>query len=150
MVVVSEFMNPPLCFATQVSENDKSGRCKRLFDCKDRRKVGPHIAASYNADGIVSTNECVISSNINARRHAMTYDGRDIPVWKNHLCKKGIPSISPGFLFIHTRKRESEQNENGLKLQHELVPKTEHGSIWTPHNHVAVEFTRDMLLDFFR
>mmetsp|Transcript_37934 Transcript_37934/g.81043 ORF Transcript_37934/g.81043 Transcript_37934/m.81043 type:complete len:344 (-) Transcript_37934:86-1117(-) len=142
MVVVSEFMNPPPLPSTSqespIEEDDLTAKIKDWW--------GSQSAASRGATGVLFTNEFAISSDIYAQRRAMTNDEEDINVWYDHLYQSGIRSVSPGLLFIRTENGESEQNGIGFKLKHLFVPKTKHGSIWTPQNFVSVEFTRDMVM----
>jgi len=44
---------------------------------------------------------------------------------------------------------ESMSSSKQLTLEHEFVPKTSLGSIWTPHNYLAVEFTQKILTSLF-
>ena len=138
LAVVSEFMNPP-------SPSSKFSRVKNGEDMHDKLEIwwGSELAAT----GILFTNENAIDSDLYAQRRAMRNDLEDIDVWKNHLSLHGIDSISPGLLFIQLIDAESLSGEGRqrLALKHHFVPKTDLGSIWTPHNFDAVKFTRDIL-----
>lgn len=138
LAVVSEFMNPP-------STSSKFSRVKDGEDMHDKMEIwwGSELAAT----GILFTNEKAIDSDLYAQRRAMRNDLEDIDVWKNHLSLHGIDSISPGLLFIQLIDAASFPGEGRqrLALKHHFVPKTNRGSIWTPHNFDAVKFTRDTL-----
>jgi hypothetical protein len=120
LAIVSEFMNPHLV-------------CNRIQDWWSRK--GKETAA---ATGILLTNQVPIDASTYAERRAGTSD--EEAIWKQHLDRVGITSVSPGLLFV----RKSADNGN-LQLRQELVPKTTQGSIWTPTNQEAVDFTRTHL-----
>ena len=141
LAVVSEFMNPPtplsLSNITQ-STNDKS----RQYDLIT--KINSWWGRSHACGhGILFTNEFAINSEVYAERRALSNDPNDVAVWKNHLSMNGIHSVSPGLLFIRTK--DGGQHETHLVLKHHFVPKTDNGSIWTPTNFDAVNFTRQIL-----
>lgn len=100
-----------------------------------------------DATGVLFTNEFAINSTTYSQRRAMNNDDEDVAVWKKHLTSHGIDSISPGLLFIKTG--ESISSPKQLTLEHKFVPKTNLGSIWTPHNYIAVEFTQKILTSLF-
>ena len=124
LAIVSEFMNPHLV-----------GR--RIEEWWGRGD-GDSEAVTAAATGILFTNQAPIDASTYAERRADTGDEQDI--WKQHLEREGITHISPGLLFV----RKSAET-GALQLQGELVPKTTQGSIWTPTNQEAVDFTRDHL-----
>ena len=97
--------------------------------------------------GVLFTNEFAINSETYAQRRAMKNDEDDINVWKNHMHLSGIDAVSPGLLFIETQGIKRRQR--GKWLQHKFIPKSSLGSIWTPHNYYAVDFTRRILQDLF-
>jgi hypothetical protein len=141
LAVVSEFMNPPtpssLLIITQFT-NDKSRQHNLITKIKSW--WGSSHAFGH---GTLFTNEFAIDSKVYAERRALSYDPKDISVWKNHLNMIGIQSVSPGLLFVRTM--DGVQDENRLVLDHHFVPKTDNGSIWTPTNFAAVNFTRHIL-----
>jgi methylase of polypeptide subunit release factors len=141
LAVVSEFMNPPtpssLLNITQFT-NDKSRQHNLITKIKSW--WGSSHAFGH---GTLFTNEFAIDSKVYAERRALSYDPKDISVWKNHLNMIGIQSVSPGLLFVRTM--DGVQDENRLVLDHHFVPKTDNGSIWTPTNFAAVNFTRHIL-----
>jgi methylase of polypeptide subunit release factors len=141
LAVVSEFMNPPPPLS-------KILRVKDGEDMKLTSKLETWWGSQLVATGILFTNENAISSDLYAQRRAMRNDLEDINVWTNHLSLHGIISVSPGLLFIQTIDGESLPGEGRqrLALKHQFVPKTDLGSIWTPHNVDAVKFTRDILM----
>ncbi|KAL7534690.1 hypothetical protein ACHAXR_006497 [Thalassiosira sp. AJA248-18] len=150
MAVVSEFMNPPP-FPTVSPESGKGCSIEDVLTSKiEEWWSSQSIEARSYAEGALFTNQYALSFEIYAERRAMTNDQEDINVWKNHLCKSGIHTVSPGLLFVQTKNNKSEQNGNALKMKHSFVSRTESGSIWTPHNAAAVEFTRGALSDLFR
>ena len=124
LAIVSEFMNPHLV-GKRIQEWWGRG-------CSDSEVV------TAAATGVLFTNQAPIDASIYAQRRADTSDEEDI--WKQHLEREGITHISPGLLFL----RKSAEGGT-LQLQQELVPKTTQGSIWTPTNQEAVDFTRDHL-----
>jgi methylase of polypeptide subunit release factors len=156
--IVSEFMNPPL---TQSTELDPAlcSKIEKWWDCAfDLHSVSPLVAK-----GILFTNEYALSSATYAQRRALRNDQDGVLLWKDHLDQKGIDSVSPGLLFVRvlpnemvfqTRSRSklechSNPSQRETILMHRFVPKTTNGSIWTPHNFNAVEFTRIDLVDLF-
>jgi len=147
--VVSEFMNPPPLPSVSKKIVDEED-AKEGLASKIDKWWGLQLAVDSDAKGILFTNEFAINCGIYAQRRAMKNDQEDINVWKEHLDLSGIHSVSPGLLFVQTRKFKSKQSGKRLNLKHQFVPKTDHGSIWTPHNFDAVEFTRNILMDLFR
>jgi hypothetical protein len=126
IAIVSEFMNPP-----------EPGQSERNLCSKIE---GWWMQSSNLPSGLLFTNEYAISSDTYARRRALSNDPNDIRLWKKHLEKKNIHHVSPGLLFL--RHRTTHQNPT---VTHRLVPKTKHGSVWTPQNFEAVEFVRKSL-----
>ena len=102
--------------------------------------MNPHCWHS-NVSSYLFTNEYAISANTYAKRRAMPDDVHDLELWTNHLTHMNISSISPGILFVIPGNDTANQ-----QMVHKLVPKTELGSIWTPHNYKAVEFVRKSML----
>ena len=83
----------------------------------------------------------------------LTNDEDELNTWCEHLESSHIYSVSPGLLFIQTSSQLHEENmlrktpnklrqHSTLTLSCEVVPKTTTGSIWTPYNKYAVEFTQ--------
>lgn len=147
MAVVSEFMNPPpLSYSSTNLDDAKPELISRIEKWWGQQSIDGSVAS-----GILFTNENAISSDIYAERRAVRNDMEDIIVWKHHLSTYGIHSISPGLLFVQL-KRNSSENTVGQEfmVRHHHVPKTKHGSLWTPQNFEAVNYTREILLDWFR
>jgi hypothetical protein len=103
------------------------------------------------ANRILFTNKNDINSDIYAQRRAVRNNIDDINVWRDHLSLHGIYSVSPGLLFVQTNDSKSLTSESRyrLALKHHFVPNTNNGSIWTPSNFDAVNFTRDILMGLF-
>lgn len=113
--VVSEFMNP-----TSVKQ--------RLLEW-------------WSADvmtGVLLTNEFAVDAETYSARRADTRE--ENRVWMRHLMKLNVTHVSPGLLFI-----ETDKSLQGVELKHILVPKTMEGSLWTPSNRKAVEYTKHVL-----
>lgn len=151
LAVVSEFMNPPPLPCKTVGREDSTDG----LTSKIEKWWSPQFAAVTDAEGILFTNEYALGADTYAQRRAVNNDEEDMNVWKKHLCQTGIHSVSPGLLFVQTNNSESNRrqtNGKGLKMRHQFTPKSNRnqGSIWTPHNFDAVEFTRDKLMDLFR
>ncbi|KAL3770333.1 hypothetical protein ACHAWU_003553 [Discostella pseudostelligera] len=147
LAVVSEFMNPPpLSYSSTNVDDAKPELISRIEKWWGQQSIDGSVAS-----GILFTNENAIKSGIYAERRAVRNDMEDINVWKQHLSTTGIHSISPGLLFVQL-KRSSNKNTAGKEftVRHHHVPKTKHGSIWTPHNFEAVNYTRGKLMDWFR
>jgi hypothetical protein len=91
--------------------------------------------------GLLLTNAFSISADEYAERRA------DAPqeafAWKRHLDREQIVSCSPGLLYV--QKKSLANN-----WRHVLVPKSEWGSIWTPSNPKAVQFTQEACHAFFK
>jgi hypothetical protein len=84
--------------------------------------------------GVLLTNQVPVSAETYAARRADS--DPEFEIWNKHLEHHGIHTVSPGLLFL--RRGEGE-------IQHHLVLKTEHGSIWTPSNQAAVTYTQQVL-----
>lgn len=144
--VVSEFMNPPRLQST----SQKNADAKQCLPSKIEKWWSSTVETDSDADGILFTNEFAINSDIYAQRRAMNNDLEDVHEWKSHLDISGIYSVSPGLLFVETRNPKTMHASKGLNLKHQFVPKTKNGSIWTPHNYSAVEFTHNILINLFQ
>lgn len=130
LAIVSEFMNP----------SNSTGLMKRM-------KLWHQVYLDNTTDGmatmegILFTNEFTISSLKYALRRAN--DEEEYELWCDHMNQLGIEDISPGLLFLQTEfvGQNLLKNDNGWRVEHILVPKSNLGSIWTPHNKYAVQFT---------
>jgi tRNA1(Val) A37 N6-methylase TrmN6 len=94
-----------------------------------------------NAQSVFFSNQEAMDADTYARRRADS--SSEVDQWRDHLNQEGITDISPGLLFVKKQKSLSENNE--INFSHYLVPKTEQGSIWTPTNLKAREFTKTIL-----
>ena len=88
---------------------------------------------SMTMTGLLCTNEFPVSAETYAARRADSSD--EFRVWNDHLEQIGIRAMSPGLLYL------LQGGCGTAGIQHCLVPKTEQGSVWTPSNYDAVEFT---------
>lgn len=138
LAVVSEFMNPDVNFGLRISSwwND----------------VDP-------AQALLLTNEEALDASVYANRRADSSE--EASKWEHHLHQEGIMSISPGLMFL-----KRNQNTCGTIVQketknlihyihivnatHYFVPKTSEGSIWTPTNFDARNFTQPHIKKFLR
>ena len=122
--VVSEFMNPPM----PGEDRSLMGRLQEWWS------TGP------GGRGVLFTNGRPVDAGIYSERRA---DSRkELDTWLRHLAQLNVTHVSPGLLFINT-----DQSMQEMEFQHRLVPKTKSGSIWTPSNRDAVEFTRKSIDD---
>lgn len=154
--IVSEFMNPPLassfCFDTvkaqEPREDDVAGLCDRIGrwwtdNLRDEK-------LPVFAEGILFTNEQPVLAGLYASRRSQGDAERQ--VWMDHLNDQGIERVSPGLLFVVTGGGAPSQAMEGrgrLQLGHSIVPKSDFGSIWTPHNHHAVAYTGKVWSGYF-
>jgi len=143
LAVVSEFMNP----------NDED------FDIR--------LTSWWNKDeeipahALLLTNEEAIDAIEYSQRRADNPE--EVDKWEQHLQREGINSISPGLLFMKRNSinyggaRKHQDNDKKIKvrndtgivdLTHCFVPKTSGGSIWTPTNIDARNFTRQYIEHF--
>jgi len=131
LAVVSEFMNPTKDFDLRLSSWWSS--------------VDPPRALLF-------TNEDAIDASLYAQRRADS--PKEASEWEEHLQREGIESVSPGLLFLkrNLSPKETKQDEppdsHSVDLSQHLVPKTSEGSIWTPTNIDARDFTRLHIEDF--
>jgi methylase of polypeptide subunit release factors len=131
LAVVSEFMNPP-----HENNGDKALIEKIIYWWHSVANFDKTV--SINGVGILLTNQFPVSDEVYASRRADNEAERII--WINHLKDSHIRSISPGLLYIQTGLNEGSQN---LCMEFKLVPQSSIlGSIWTPYNFKAVEFTK--------
>jgi len=148
LAIVSEFMNPPssLQYDPHFAINRGYSLIEKLEHLWNSGNDG--TAAASSADGILFTNEFPLSSETYAGRRAVPNDENDLKRWSEHLISCEIHSVSPGLLFVkcHSTQDPMEEKRGGIiTLKHFCVPKSTLGSIWTPHNHHALSFTRQML-----
>lgn len=88
--------------------------------------------------GLLLTNEYPIDDKTYSERRADS--AAEMEVWKKHLQNEGIQLVSPGLLFV---RKDDDSSQDEMKVRHEKIPKTTQGSIWTPANKLAVDFTRN-------
>ncbi len=148
LAVVSEFMNPPppKQYNPLSTLNGGDSLLEKFGNWWNSSKDA--AAADSSAFGILFTNEFPLSSETYAERRAVPYDQNDLKTWREHLVRWGIHSVSPGLLFVKCQNGQDlmeEKNRSTIHLKHFCVPKSIQGSIWTPHNYLAVSFTRKML-----
>ncbi len=146
LAVVSEFMNPPpLSYSPTESESELISRIENWWNIEGDATT----TVATTASGILFTNENAVYADVYAERRAVKHDMDDIHVWKDHLIKSGVSSVSPGLLFVQRNINSSKRNTGkDLMVRHYHVPKTKNGSIWTPHNFEAVQYTRNKLVDW--
>ena len=140
MGIVSEFMNPPLLNATEIE-------CPLLT--KIEEWWGTYDTA---ASGILFTNEHPLNRQVYSQRRALSNNNiNTVSLWLSHLESHQINHVSPGLLFIKYQSKHQEENakRQQLQLEYRLLPSSELGSVWTPHNFYAVECTMNVLSDFF-
>jgi methylase of polypeptide subunit release factors len=94
---------------------------------------------------ILLTNEYPISATSYATRRADSVE--EAIAWNRHLERVNIAACSPGFLYLQKSAVASAQSDNGWT--HLAVPKSSHGSIWTPGNTLAVQCTQSATRKFF-
>lgn len=131
--IVSEFMNPSESLCHKMEQWWVEG-CDN--DCVDLTDVH---------SGVLFTNEVPIDAVVYARRRAN--DDDEYSIWLSHLNDQRIASVSPGLLYIRVQCQTAKGTDNrqrctSLELEHILVPKSAMGSIWTPQNLDAINFTR--------
>jgi len=134
--IVSELMNAP----TREVENTE------LFDkIQNWWNQGCKQTISQTAfRGVLFTNEFPISAKTYASRRTDTES--DFQCWLKHLEAIKITNVSPGLLFVaggHSIDKQKTNECMPLDLKVKQVPQTaEGGSIWTPYNALACEYTR--------
>lgn len=132
LAVVSEFMNPP-------HENNRDNTLIEKLISWWHSALTCDKTGSVSGVGIVFTNEFPVPAEVYASRRADNEAERVI--WTNHLKDSHIRSISPGLLYIQTG--EKKEGSQYLCMESKLVPQSSNlGSIWTPYNFKAVEFTK--------
>lgn len=121
--VVSEFMNPPIA-----DEGDE-----RLL-----QRIQAWWSNGPGGRGVLFTNELPVDATTYGTRRADSAYERDI--WLGHLSKLKVTHVSPGLLFMYT-----DCALRDMTLVPKLVPKSASGSLWTPSNRDAVDFTRKVV-----
>lgn len=159
LAIVSEFMNPPsveeetdhLC---ENDDNNLLGKMENWWNLGINSFSESRNSTIAVGNGILFTNQNPLPATTYASRRAD--DKTEFGVWSHHLESKKIHSISPGLLFVETHRNLKKQQrgmtkgvlgERHLKLSHQIVPKTEGGSVWTPSNSKAVTFTSNAWID---
>jgi hypothetical protein len=94
---------------------------------------------------ILLTNEYPISATSYAARRADSEE--EVIAWNRHLERVNIAACSPGFLYLQKYVVASTQSDN--VWIHLAVPKSSHGSIWTPGNTFGVQCTQSAARKFF-
>jgi len=152
LAVVSEFMNPPtvngeidaLYHTDDFKLLEKIERWWNLGSSNSYDSRDPTLA---EGNGILFTNQYPVSAATYATRRA---DNKaEFGTWFHHMESEQIHSVSPGLMFVgmHDMERhlkdtkKSRLGRGQLSLSHQIVPKTESGSIWTPSNMNAIAFT---------
>ena len=125
LAVVSEFMNPNIDFGIRLSS---------WWNERD------------SAQALLFTNEDALDASLYAHRRADS--ALEASQWEEHLEREGITCVSPGLLFLKRNAKEMASDSQVVKVNQCLVPKTPEGSIWTPTNTNARDFTRYHLSDF--
>lgn len=95
-------------------------------------------AHGHAVQGLLLTNEAPIDPLTYAERRADTLE--EYEMWRDHLQVSKIVACSPGLLYL--------QQSQG-SIDHRIVPKSKEGSIWTPANRLAIDFTREACRNYF-
>ena len=147
LAIVSEFMNPDSPDLDLLRSLRVWWRARSSDEREGGILVGPsssnnHDRADENisAQAVLYTNEHPLSARMYAYRRASS--AKEEEVWIDHLKQQGISHVSPGLLFLQKRRGRSEFQD--ISLQHIKVPKSAQGSIWTPSNQFAVDYTYEM------
>jgi hypothetical protein len=138
LAVVSEFMNPHVGFDSRLSS---------WWD----DDAGP-------AQALLLTNQDALDATVYAQRRADSSE--EASKWEQHLQQEGIETVSPGLMFLRRHpitcgtKSQNESKNDMIRDTHLVdltqffVPKTSEGSIWTPTNLDARDFTRQRIRKF--
>ena len=126
--IVSEFMNPSESLCQKMEQWWAEGCGNDCVDPPD------------DHTGVLFTNEVPIDAAMYACRRAN--DDDEYNTWLSHLNDQHITRVSPGLLYICDQGTDDRQRYGSLDLEHVLVPKSAMGSIWTPQNLDAVNFTQ--------
>ena len=138
LAIVSEFMNPSKSVEIVDRmkgwwfEHDRS--MSPIFSCSSSTIITSLATATR---GILFTNEFPVSADTYASRRANDED--EYHIWCNHLKNLEFETISPGLLFMFTKLQT--QGQKFWNIKHSLIPKSDLGSVWTPHNRKSVEVT---------
>lgn len=97
--------------------------------------------------GILFVNEFPIDSVTYATRRSDTPEERGR--WRSHLQSLDIDSASPGMLYIQKSEAPNCTHATKLNLTISYVPKTSLGSVWTPSNVHAIQFTQQKTCEFY-
>jgi hypothetical protein len=158
--IVSEFMNP--------QSDDFPLRLEQWW----RRGTTSTTTTTTTGGGgpaaqaILFTNQQAMTAETYAQRRADSKS--EVERWQKHLEQETITHISPGLLFVQKQKQQKSKTTTSPRLTEKdsvvvseeegqlrflfspyLIPKTEQGSIWTPTNRYAREYTREILDSFF-
>ena len=85
--------------------------------------------------GLLLTNEYPVDRETYAYRRADSED--EYRLWLDHLRQQRVHRVSPGLLYLFRNGK--------APIRHARTPQTNQGSIWTPTNTHAIEFTKNML-----
>ena len=113
LAIVSEFMNPHSTFE------------KRLQQWWGTRP----------AKGVFFVNEQAMDTETYSMKRADSQI--EFNTWSCHLKNQDITHVSPGLLFVR-----ASSECTGLSVERVMIPKTEHGSIWTSSNVLSRKITR--------
>lgn len=125
--IVSEFMNP-------FSPEEDQALLRRIQSWWSNGPGGL---------GILFTNELPVDAETYSTRRAGSKD--EEAVWVRHLSQLQVTHVSPGLLFFIAYPLMPT-----ISVVHRLVPKTDSGSLWTPSNRNAVEFTLESIQKMLR
>ena len=98
--------------------------------------AGKNTTNMEGASGFLVTNEFPIDRESYATRRANDQD--EYQVWLRHLEAIEMQYASPGFLFLRKDRHSHD-------IEHFTAPKSPNGSLWTPSNVDAVEYTAGLL-----
>jgi len=134
---------------------------------RDKNSSSFTHSPKYNDVGLAFTNQFPVPAELYASRRAADRGGLEEQRWKTHLNQMDIHSISPGLLFIYRvpdtmdnrhkirsysntademdynaekMKQRSFNNISRLDSYQVILPKSNLGSIWTPHNYEGITF----------
>jgi methylase of polypeptide subunit release factors len=103
------------------------------------------LGSAPTCRAILLTNEYPISATSYATRRADSEE--EVVAWNRHLERVNIAACSPGFLYLQKSVVASEQSDN--VWTHLAIPKSSHGSIWTPGNTFGIQCTQSATRKFF-
>jgi len=132
--VVSEFMNPQTTFPFRLEK--WWGNSLSIDNATTR--------------GLLFTNEKPLDARTYASRRADS--PQEFETWMQHLSKEEITHVSPGLLFLQKSSHLHDNDKDvvdgkRIHIKSYLVPTTDGGSIWTPTNVKARDFTRNKLIE---